>query len=83
MLALLSPWPTAQGVPCYLHDDGVAHPNFIIVKRRPRTHTSSCFARAVDGNVTFDLSRTRLADRVCSALKPFHFSQAGFHAHRS
>src|SRR4051812_3674835 len=48
-----------------VHGYGVAHAHFIVVPQQGPHHlTSDRFARVVDGNVVFDLTRVPVADRA-------------------
>jgi histidine triad (HIT) family protein len=53
-----------QRVGYLVHGYGIAHAHFIIVPQQGPHHlTSDRFARIVDGQVVFDLSRVPVADR--------------------
>lgn len=55
---------TLQRVGYLVHGYGVAHAHFIIVPQQGPHHlTSDRFARIVDGEIVFDLSRVPTADR--------------------
>ena len=61
-----------------VHGYGVAHAHFIIVPQQGPHHlTSDRFARVVDGDVVFDLSRVPVADRDTLDVHARLLSQTG------